>query len=673
MYQAAWVIVLLPLLGGLLSFVAETPRRAAHLCMAALAGSLIVALIVLGYRFAHLTTSATPDVAAVSFFSVLPQATETSIFSSTFSTDLGVWVDNLSTSFMALTCFLILVIQGMATAMLRGDSGYRRFFWVSSVLASAMLAMIAAPSLFQVWMTLGVMSVATLILALHRWHREESGPPAWRAFLTLLGADTILLLGLIVIVYKLGTTMGLEDAPPGFSSPPMYDFRILGPAWQQAAANTVQFTGYRSLVILCLLLVLPALIRSAQIPFTGWLTGLREAPLPVLGVLTASLLAGIILVARVYDLLLLTRHALSGLALVGAVGAVVLAAACLASRDIYRLAMLSTAAQLALAMTALGAGGYSPGLLIGFVSAPVSLLLLTAAGSAARAYRTRDLRLMGGAWGRMRRTSLALGLWAVLAGGLDLVGYDVLSAVFQNHFPTGGHMAGPVQVAVAALTIAALLLTPLYAGRVVLMVCAGKPAARRGGVVERIIEAEPRLRQVQTWAGVAAVVSVLTGLPGVTTLGSGKSRVPGLTFSHWVFYGPARQSLPVQPQALLIAAATLVAGLALARFGGRVQWAAMSTRLHLPRLSAQPAIAWAVGQLARAGDALAGEVAAVDRSLIGPLYDAAGQGVETAAWSLGRAPGRRFRLSLAAALVAVLLLIGFSVLAAGGHFPVHTT
>ena len=88
---------------------------------------------------------------------------------------------------------------------------------------------------------------------------------------------------------------------------------------------------------------------------------MREAPLPVLGVLTASLLAGIILVARVYDLLLLTRHALSGLALVGAVGAVVLAAACLASRDIYRLAMLSAAAQLALAMTALGAGGYSPG------------------------------------------------------------------------------------------------------------------------------------------------------------------------------------------------------------------------------------------------------------------------------------------------------------------------
>ena len=106
--------------------------------------------------------------------------------------------------------------------------------------------------------------------------------------------------------------------------------------------------------------------------------------------------------------------------------------------------------------------------------------------------------------------------------------------------------------------------------------------------MERIVEAEPRLRQVQSWAGAAAVVSVLIGLPGVTGFGSGKSRVPGLTFSHWVFYGPARQSLPVQPRALLIAAATLVAGLALARFGGRVQWAAMSTRLHLPRL-ARPA------------------------------------------------------------------------------------
>ena len=192
-----------------------------------------------------------------------------------------------------------------------------------------------------------------------------------------------------------------------------------------------------------------ALARAAQLPFTGWLAGLREAPLPVLAAISISLLGGVVLLARVYQLLMVTAHALSVLAVVGAVTAVCLSAACLGSKDIYRLALLSASAQMALAITALGAGGYSAGLLIAFVSAPLSLLLLVTAGSLARAYRTREIASMGGAWRRMRRTSLSLGLWAVAAGGLDLVGYDLVSTVFLNHFPNGGHMTAWVRDLVA--------------------------------------------------------------------------------------------------------------------------------------------------------------------------------------------------------------------------------
>jgi NADH:ubiquinone oxidoreductase subunit 5 (subunit L)/multisubunit Na+/H+ antiporter MnhA subunit len=677
MYVAEWVVVLLPILGALLSFVAETSRRAAQVCMAGVAGSLLVALIVLGYRFAHLTTSATPDVSAVSFFTLLPNSTETTIYSSTFSTDTGVWVDNLSTAFTALVTFLLLLVQGLATAMLRGDPGYRRFFWVSSVLAGAVLGMIAAPSLFQVWMALGLVTGGLLALALHRWHRDETGPAAWRAFMVLFGADLVLLLGLVVTVYKLGATMGLENAPAGFTSAPDYDFRMLATAWRDAASpGTVGGTGYRTLVILCLLLAVPALVRAAQAPVTAWLSGLSEAPLPVLGAACVSLLTGVVLLARIYGLLLVTRHALSALALAGAVGAVGLAALCLASRDIYRIALLSAAGQLALAVTALGAGGYSPGLLIAFVSAPVSLLLLVAAGSVARAYRTRDIRLMGGAWSKMRRTSVAIGLWAALAAGLDLVGYDALSAILLNRFPGGGHMAAGVQAAVAVLTVAALVLIPLYAARLVLSVCAGAPAPRRGGVVERIAEAEPRLRLVQAATGAAAVVAVLIGLPGISAagrLGRGQVRIPGLTFSHWVFFGAHRQDLPVQPWAFLIAAVALAAGVAGAWALARVPWDDLRRRLPVPTLSTRPAIALVGTWTARLAGTLPAEVFAADQTLIAPLFDAPGEGLEVTAWSLGRWRGRRLRLSLAAVLAVVLLLTGFSVLAGGGRLPVHTT
>jgi NADH:ubiquinone oxidoreductase subunit 5 (subunit L)/multisubunit Na+/H+ antiporter MnhA subunit len=674
----AWIILLLPLAGCGASFVAETPRRAAQVCMTFLGISLILALIVLGYRLAHETTSITPDVSTLNYLSLTPGPSETVTFPSTFQVAVGVRVDNLSASFMVLISFLFLAVQGLGTSMLQHDAGFRRFFWASSLLATLMLGLVLSPGLFQVWLTLGAISATTLVLALHYWHRRETTSPARRAFTVLLGADASLLLGLAFIIDKLGPTIGLESPPAG-GALDVFDFRLLDPAWQAAAQGTVAHVGYRSLVILTVLLVVAALAHAAQAPFTGWLTGLREAPLPVLAGITVSMLAGVAVLARIYTLLLVTPHVLSVLAVIGAVGAVWLSTACLVSRDIYRVALLSAAAQLAFAITAMGAGGYSAGLLITFVSAPLSLLLLVTAGSLARAYRTRDIGEMGGAWRRMRRTSLGLGLWTVAAAGLDLVGYDVVSSILLNRFPNGGHMTGWVRDLVAVLAVAAVVLTALYAVRLLVTVCRGTPAVRRGFLVEKLTEAEPRLRALQGWTAAATVVAVVIGLPGIAAIGHGKGRVPALTFSHWIYYGASHQNLPVEGWAFAAVVAALVVGVA---GGAAVSQARLSRRLariglwlRLPTLTATApaAVRRAIALGARVGDTLAGEVVALDHELVEPLYDSAGDGIEAVAWSMERVRVRKLRIGLAVMLAVVLLLVGASVLAAGGHFPVHTT
>ncbi len=674
----AWIILLLPLAGCGASFVAETPRRAAQVCMTFLGISLILALIVLGYRLAHETTSITPDVSTLNYLSLTPGPSETVTFPSTFQVAVGVRVDNLSASFMVLISFLFLAVQGLGTSMLQHDAGFRRFFWASSLLATLMLGLVLSPGLFQVWLTLGAISATTLVLALHYWHRRETTSPARRAFTVLLGADASLLLGLAFIIDKLGPTIGLESPPAG-GALDVFDFRLLDPAWQAAAQGTVAHVGYRSLVILTVLLVVAALAHAAQAPFTGWLTGLREAPLPVLAGITVSMLAGVSVLARIYTLLLVTPHVLSVLAVIGAVGAVWLSTACLVSRDIYRVALLSAAAQLAFAITAMGAGGYSAGLLITFVSAPLSLLLLVTAGSLARAYRTRDIGEMGGAWRRMRRTSLGLGLWTVAAAGLDLVGYDVVSSILLNRFPNGGHMTGWVRDLVAVLAVAAVVLTALYAVRLLVTVCRGTPAVRRGFLVEKLTEAEPRLRALQGWTAAATVVAVVIGLPGIAAIGHGKGRVPALTFSHWIYYGVSHQNLPVEGWAFAAVVAALVVGVA---GGAAVSQARLSRRLariglwlRLPTLTATApaAVRRAIALGARVGDTLAGEVVALDHELVEPLYDSAGDGIEAVAWSMERVRVRKLRIGLAVMLAVVLLLVGASVLAAGGHFPVHTT
>ena len=674
----AWIIMLAPLAGCGASFVAETPRRAAQVCMTFLGISLILALFVLGYRLAHETTSVFPDVSTLNYLSLTLDPSETVTFPSTFQVALGVSVDNLSASFMVLISFLFLVVQGLGTAMLQHDAGYRRFFWASSLLATLVLGLVLSPGLFQVWVTLGAMSATTLVLALHYWHRRETTAPARRAFAVLLGADASLLLGMAYVIDKLGPYLGLRPQPAS-GALDIFDFRLLDPSWQAAAQGAVNHVGYRSLVILSVLLAVAALVHAAQAPFTGWLTGLREAPLPVLGAITMSLLAGVVVLARIYTLLMVTPRVLSFLAVIGAVGAVWLSAACLASRDIYRLALLSSAAQLALAITAMGAGGYSAGLLITFVSAPLSLLLLVTAGSLARAYRTRDITEMGGAWRRMRRTSLSLGFWTLAAAGLDLVGYDVVSSVFLNRFPDGGQLTGWVRDLVAVMAIAAVVLTALYAARLMVTVCRGTPAVRRGFVVEKLTEAEPRLRRLQAWCAAGTVAAVVVGLPGIAAIGHGKGRVPALTFSHWIYYGTRHQNLPVEWWALVAAAAALLVGVAggvlVSRAGLTRRVARLGLRLRIPTLAATgpAAVRSAIAIGIRAGDALAGEVVAFDHELVEPLFDSAGEGIEAVSWSLERARVRRLRIGLGVTLAVFLLLVGASVLAAGGHFPVHTT
>src|SRR5207302_848071 len=99
-------------------------------------------------------------------------------------------------------------------------------------------------------------------------------------------------------------------------------------------------------------------------------------------------------------------------------------------------------------------------------------LFVLASGNLVRVYRTRDIHEMGGAWRRMRGTTVALVTWALGVGGLSLSSYYALSATFADVSPRGTRVNGAARVMVAALVVVASLLTAVYALRVVGNVCA---------------------------------------------------------------------------------------------------------------------------------------------------------------------------------------------------------
>ena len=667
LYAIAWACVLGPLLGALASFIAESARRRAQVCLSFSVLALIGGAIVLGYRLFHPHPIA--DENLITFFSV--RATEAQVYPADLHPQIGVHVDGLTSTFLVLALLLLVLVQAHALRALAGGEAYGRFFWSSSLFGGGLTTLIASPNLFQDWLGMGLMAAAVLIVSLHSWERLASVAVARRSFLTVLGGTLVMLFVLVFTTAKLGVHVGSVTPPAGEDVSDPFSFVLLSPAYHAAASGTVLGVGSRSLELLAVATLIVALVLAAQLPFTGWLSGLSGSPVPVMALLASGLLAGPVVLAQDYDLFLVAPHLLSVVAVVGAISAVLLAVFALGTRDLHRIALLTVAAQTGLGFVGLGVGGFSPGMFAVFAAAATGLLLFLVVSVVTGAYRTRDIAELGGGR-RLRRTTIALWIWALAAGGLNLAGYHVLAAVFRNEVPGGGHVAGWVQTLCTVAVIVTLLLTALGAGRLIGAVTGGEAVKRRGFEPDRQIrEAGPWTSRVTVLSAVLVVVAALIAIPGVNSFEAGGRHIPGLTFSHWVFYGGIRQQLAVSGPALLIAALALVAGLAggrllvprpeLADLRGRVLGGRRFTFERVTR------------PLAGLGDAAGALAANGDRRLLRPLLDGPGEGLELAAAAVERGRSPRAAAVIAVAVVATLLIAAGGVLAATGHFPVNLT
>src|ERR1700736_217341 len=549
-YNLAWFVVALPLLGAGASFLAETQRRAAQICVAFSGLGFLLALIVLGVRLTH--TQASFDG-------------QMTFFATRFEPFLGVHVDSLSAAFGAAVSFIVLAVQAYSLTWFRGESSYRRFFWSSSLFAFAALGFVFSPNAFDSLVMWTAGSVALYVTALHWVDRPDAAAPARRALVVLTIGDVALFLGVIFAFLKFGTYASLLPAPTGQDINDPFSFTTIGQATTAVLHGVVGGAGPRTLAVLASLFIFAAVVRAAQGPFQVWLTELAASPVPVLA-LGASLggMCGGYLLARLYPILINVPHAPTALALAGGAAALFAAVVSLAQRDILRIGALVAVVQLGLTFVALGAGGYSQGLFVLFTSLFLDTLFVLAAGNVIRVYRTRNIHETGGAWSRMRVSSIALGVWAAGVGGLSLNVYYTLSAIFANTNPSGGHLAGASEAVVAVLTLAVSLIVVVSAFRLVLSVCSGEVVRRRGFQHERVREVDRPLRRWTALALVACAASVVVGLPGIQPVHSGTLSIPGLTFSHFVFFGARRPSLPVDGLALLLSLALLALGIAAA-------------------------------------------------------------------------------------------------------------
>jgi NADH-quinone oxidoreductase subunit L len=376
--------------------------------------------------------------------------------------EVGFLVDNLTALMMAVVTFVSLMVHIYTIGYMHDDPGYQRFFSYIALFTFAMLMLVMSNNFLQLffgWEAVGLVSY----LLIGFWYKKPTAIYAnLKAFLVNRVGDFGFLLG-IGAIYM---TFNSMDYATVFAA---------APAQAQAVYQVIPGVDWSLMSVICILLFIGAMGKSAQVPLHVWLPDSMEGPTPISALIHAATMvtAGIFMVARMSPLFELSETALVFVMVIGAITALFMGFLGIVQNDIKRVVAYSTLSQLGYMTVALGASAYAAGIFHLMTHAFFKALLFLCAGSVIIAmHHDQDIRNMGGL-----RKYLPITWITALIGSLALIGTPffsgfyskdtILEAVRHSHLPG----AGLVYVAV----LAGVFITALYSFRMYFLVFHGKP------------------------------------------------------------------------------------------------------------------------------------------------------------------------------------------------------
>ena len=255
------------------------------------------------------------------------------------------------------------------------------------------------------------------------------------------------------------------------------NFDTIFAAAKEKQGLTMPVFGYQldALTVICLLLFMGAMGKSAQFLLHTWLPDAMEGPTPVSALIHAATMvtAGVFMVARLSPLFELSPTALTVVMAVGAITAFFAATVGVAQNDIKRVVAYSTCSQLGYMFVALGAGAYAAGIFHLFTHAFFKALLFLGAGSVIHAlHGEQDLRQMGGL-----RKAIPFTFAMMAVGTLSLTGFPLTAGLFSKDAIIEVANASTLPVARVSywLLVIAAFLTSFYSWRLMFMAFFGQP------------------------------------------------------------------------------------------------------------------------------------------------------------------------------------------------------
>ncbi|MFZ3174900.1 MAG: NADH-quinone oxidoreductase subunit L [Thiobacillus sp.] len=381
--------------------------------------------------------------------------------------EVGFLIDRLTVMMMLVVTFVSLMVHIYTIGYMREDPGYQRFFSYISLFTFSMLMLVMANNFVQLffgWEAVGLVSY----LLIGFWYTRPTAIYAnLKAFLVNRVGDFGFLLGIGLVLAHFGTLQ--------------YDAVFArAPEMVNATIELIPGSPWLLMTVICILLFVGAMGKSAQFPLHVWLPDSMEGPTPISALIHAATMvtAGIFMVARMSPLFELSETALSVVLVIGGITALFMALIAIVQTDIKRVVAYSTLSQLGYMTVALGASAYSVAVFHLMTHAFFKALLFLAAGSVIIAmHHNQDIRYMGGL-----RRYMTITWITSLIGSLALIGTPFLSGFYSKETIIEAvklsHLPGSGFAYVAVLL--GVFVTAFYSFRMYFLVFHGKERFHQG-------------------------------------------------------------------------------------------------------------------------------------------------------------------------------------------------
>ncbi|CAN7244049.1 NADH-quinone oxidoreductase subunit L [Bosea sp. LjRoot9] len=373
-------------------------------------------------------------------------------------------VDTLTAVMLVVVNTVSCLVHLYSIGYMHEDPHRPRFFAYLSLFTFAMLMLITADNLVQMFFGWEGVGLASYLLIGFWYQKPSANAAAMKAFIVNRVGDFGFALG-IFLVFVLFGSVGFDAIFPRVGDLTNQSFKFLGHEWH-------------ALTLASLLLFMGAMGKSAQFLLHTWLPDAMEGPTPVSALIHAATMvtAGVFMVARLSPIFEYAPVALTVVVVIGATTAFFAATVGLVQNDIKRVIAYSTCSQLGYMFVALGVGNYGAGIFHLFTHAFFKALLFLGAGSVIHAmHHEQDMRNMGGLRKHIPLTAAAMTIGTLaLTGFPGFAGYFSKDAIIESAYASVAH-GGFASSYAFVLLVAAACMTSFYSWRLYFMTFEGKP------------------------------------------------------------------------------------------------------------------------------------------------------------------------------------------------------